>query len=274
MAYAKTFLKWAGGKYRILDRIIPELNTHPHGRLIEPFMGSGVVWLNAPQKEVIANDINADLFFLYQILAKQGETFIQKAMGKFNIKNNTKEEYTKLRNKFNDLPFGEERAEIFIYLNRHSFNGLCRYNSRGGFNVPYGQYSNPSFPEKEMKKCLEVIKNRRIVFSQKNFAEIMPEAQPGDVIYADPPYAPLSGTANFTQYTKNGFNEKEQQKLANLANQLSQKGVKIIISNHDNEITRNLYKKATRIESFLVRRSISAKASSRMNAGELIAIWD
>lgn len=274
MAYIRPFLKWAGGKHRVLDHIIPELNTRPSGRLIEPFMGSGVVWLNAPQKEVIANDINVDLVSLYQTLAAQGEVYIQEAMKQFSSENNTKEQYAKLKKKFNTLPFGPERAALFIYFNRHGFNGMCRYNSRGEFNIPFGQYANPSFPEVAMRQWLEVIKNKQITFQQKNFVEVMLEAKHGDVIYADPPYVPLSTTASFTQYAKEGFDATAQQQLANLANELADKGIKVVISNHDNEITRKLYENATRIEAFSVRRSISAKASSRVKASELLAVWE
>ena len=274
MTYIRPFLKWAGGKHRVLDHIIPELNTHPHGLLIEPFMGSGVVWLNAPQKKIVANDINADLVSLYQALAEKGEAYIQTAMKQFSIKNNTKEQYAKLKNKFNILPFGPERAALFIYLNRHGFNGMCRYNSRGEFNIPYGKYTSPSFPEMSMRQWLETYHTKKIVFKQQNFIDIMNTAKVGDVIYADPPYVPLTNTANFTQYAKEGFDSAAQQQLADLANNLSQKGVKIIISNHDNAITRALYEKSNRIKSFSVRRSISAKASSRGQASELLAIWD
>lgn len=266
----RPFLKWAGNKYRIIDRIQEAL---PEGkRLIEAFAGSAAVFLNTDYDHYIINDNNPDLIHLYTILKKEGAAFIKKCRYYFTPHFNNEEQYYKLRKRFNDTNDRHKRAVLFVYLNRHGYNGLCRYNLKGGYNVPFGRYKSPYFPEKEMLTFHEKAKNADFVLS--GFEEIIQSAKKGDVIYCDPPYVPLSSSANFTSYNMDGFNMEKQQQLADLANETSAKGIPILISNHNTSFTRKAYAKANKITKFHVQRFISCNGKKRGTAGELLALFE
>lgn len=149
---------------------------------------------------------------------------------------------------------------------------MCRYNLKGGYNVPFGRYKAPYFPEKEMLAFFEKAQNAEFVLS--GFKEVIQSAKKGDVIYCDPPYVPLSPSANFTNYSKTGFNMEEQQQLADLASEVSIKGIPILISNHNTSFTRKAYDKANKITKFHVQRFISCNGKKRETAGELLALFN
>lgn len=267
--YQKSFLKWAGGKYKLLPRIFAALPNSR--RLIEPFAGSAVVSLNAPQSIKLASDSNGDLINLYTVVAEQSELFILECSALFTPSHNSREVFEALRREFNASNDPFRRSVIFVYLNRHCFNGLCRYNSKGFFNVPFGKYTNPQFPLREVLKFANAASS--IQFKNVSFEEAMLSATVGDVVYCDPPYVPLSMTANFTGYTEGSFGPIEQERLAQLARELQSNGIPVIISNHDTEFTRDLYKDAA-IETFGVQRNISRDGSNRGHAPELLAIFE
>lgn len=265
----RPFLKWAGNKYRIIDRVRDAL---PEGkRLIEAFAGSCAVFLNTDYEHYIINDNNPDLIHLYNILKKDGAAFIKKCRYYFSPRFNNEEQYYKLRQKFNDSNDTYKRAILFVYLNRHGYNGLCRYNLKGGYNVPFGRYKSPYFPEKEMLVFHAKAKNAEFVLS--SFEDVIQSANKGDVIYCDPPYVPLSSSANFTSYSAGGFNTEKQQQLADLANETSDKGIPILISNHNTAFTRKAYNNA-KITKFHVQRFISCNGKKRGTAGELLALFE
>lgn len=229
----KPFLKWAGNKLVIVERIrklLPE-----GGRLVEPFVGSAAVFLNTDYPHALLADSNPDLIDLYQLLQKEGEVFIRLCARLFTPENNSAEAYYALREEFNRTRNKRRKAALFLYLNRHGYNGLCRYNASGEFNVPQGRYKKPYFPADEMRVFHAKAQNAR--FMVADFREVMRQANPGDVVYCDPPYMPLSPTANFTSYNARGFGEEEQQMLARLAEELSARGVPVVISNHDTTFT-------------------------------------
>lgn len=145
---ARPFLKWAGGKYRLLPAIAAHLPKA--SMLVEPFVGAGAVFLNLPFPRYQLNDINPDLIGVYRLLQQDSERFIRRAKRLFHPRNNTPERYYALRDRFNHSKSALERACLFLFLNRHGFNGLCRFNLAGGFNVPFGRYEKPYFPEKEL----------------------------------------------------------------------------------------------------------------------------
>ncbi len=264
----KPFLKWAGSKYKIIEKITASLP--PGNRLIEPFVGSGAVFLNTNYPEYLVADTNLDLINLYSCIKNQGSDFIDYAKQLFTTENNEQASFYRLRKEFNETHSLERKSAIFIYLNRHCFNGLCRYNSSNQFNVPFGRYRNPTFPDKEMIDFFH--KSQSVEFKVSSFIDTMEYATVGDVVYCDPPYAPLIQTSNFTSYTKNDFTLDLQRELADLALKLMNKGICVIISNHDTEFTRSIYKSAE-IVFFDVQRFISSKASTRTKAPELLAIF-
>ena len=264
----RSFLKWAGGKYRLLDRLAPHLQGK---KLIEPFVGSGSVFLNSTAERFLLGDINPDLINLYECLKKNKKSFIKKSTLFFTPAYNQQKVYLKLREEFNSIMVGERRALIFVYLNRHGFNGLCRYNKSGIFNVPFGRYTKPYFPENEMLHFIQQSKKAKFICT--DFITLMNRARKGDVVYCDPPYVPLSPTASFTSYAAQGFTYDQQVELAVKAQALSSRGVKVIISNHDTPITREIYQGA-QVESFKVARFISRDGANRKPAKELLAVFE
>ena len=277
----KSFLKWAGNKFRVLPDLLPHIGSPK--KYIEPFGGSLSVALNINAEEYILNDINQDLYSLY---TNVDEKFVNECKKLFTDENNTKEKYLELRKSFNTIKDCRERAKLFLYLNKHAFNGLSRYNSKGEYNVPYGRIAKDSktgekkiteayFPEQELNHFRDVFLTQKVNFFNTSFSDkfLYQNIESGDVIYFDPPYVPASETASFTDYAKEGFTYDQQVELVELAKSLAQCGAKTIISNHDVPATRELYKDAE-IYSIQVRRSISANKTSRKKVNELIAIYE
>ncbi|MDL2216417.1 Dam family site-specific DNA-(adenine-N6)-methyltransferase [Desulfovibrio sp. OttesenSCG-928-M14] len=266
----KPFLKWAGGKYRILDKILGEL---PAGiRFVEPFAGSCAVYLNVTAARALVCDANADLICLYQHIQQEGEEFILYCQSFFTPENNIKERYLEIRDEFNSCDNKRTRGALLLYLNRHSFNGLVRYNAKGGFNVPFGKYKSPYFPLQELQDFHLRTQEIETRFVCCDFRSVFAELEEGDVVYCDPPYVPLSASANFTAYAGNEFSLQDQQDLAMLAEAAHSKGIPVIISNHDTDITRNLYV-AAQVKLFDVQRFISRNGDNRAAAPELLAIY-
>ncbi len=267
-AVIRPFLKWAGNKFRIVDRVRRHL---PQGRrLIEPFAGSGAVFLNTEFDACLLCDSNADLISLYNTLRVEGGDFIEFCRTLFTPENNSAEAYYRFRDEFNSCVDARWRSALFVYLNRHGYNGLCRYNASGGFNVPFGRYSRPYFPAEEM--LLFHHKAAQATFHHEDFSKAFKRARKGDVVYCDPPYVPLSNSANFTSYSAGGFGLDQQSALAELARRSSAQGIPVLISNHNTEFTRQAYEGA-RIIRFNVQRLISCDGTNRRKAGELLALF-
>ena len=265
----RAFLKWAGGKYPLLDDIKKHL---PEGEcLIEPFVGAGSVFLNTDFSRYILADINSDLIGLYNIVKLRTDEYVSAAREMFTPENNAAERYYQYRDEFNQSQDPLRRAVLFLYLNRHGYNGLCRYNLRGEFNVPFGRYKKPYFPEEELYWFAE--KSRNATFVCEHYRDTMAKAVAGAVVYCDPPYAPLSATANFTAYHTNSFSIADQQSLAHLAHQLSvESQVPVLISNHDTELTRDWYQHAA-LYVVKARRTISRIILGRSKVNELLALY-
>lgn len=264
----KPFLKWAGGKHRLVERICREL---PPGRtLIEPFAGSAAVFLGSSFERNIVADVNEDLVSLFNFVKDAPDEIIAEIEQLFVPDTNKEDVYYDLRAEFNSSGHSIRKAALFVYLNRHCFNGLCRYNRSGKFNVPFGRYKGPAAPISEIRAF--AAKSRSALFLAADFKEVMRLAQPGDVIYCDPPYVPLSETANFTAYASGDFSAADQEDLARLARDLARMDVTVVISNHDTALTRDLYKGAV-FREFSVPRFISRDASNRLPAAEILAVF-
>ena len=265
MKKKRAFLKWAGGKYPLVDDIKRHL---PAGNcLIEPFMGAGSVFLNTEYDSYILADINSDLIHLYNAVKLQ-----QDARLLFTPQMNTSEEFYRLRQLFNQSKDTYLRSVLFLYLNRHCYNGLCRYNSKGEYNVPFGRYKKPYFPESELNWFSE--KAQKAIFVCQSYSTTMINATNGSVIYCDPPYAPLSSTANFTSYHTNSFSFQEQEHLAQLASMLAyERQIPVLISNHETVLTKEWYVKAKELHSVKVRRTISSNTLGRSKVNELLALY-
>lgn len=266
----KPFLKWAGGKSKLAPFIQINLPGCTRRRLIEPFAGSAALSLALDFDAYLLNDSNADLINLYRILKREKQEFIAYARSFFTPDNNQESRFYTLREQFNQSQELTERSALFIYLNRHAFNGLCRYNGKGAFNVPFGRYKAPYFPETEMLGFIR--KSDHIELMCGDFQTALAMAGDDDVVYCDPPYVPLSETASFTAYAQNGFDLNDQSRLAEIAKQTAKQSQGVLISNHDTAFTRKIYQDA-RIETIDVQRNIAAKGSSRQKVGELLAVY-
>ena len=265
----RAFLKWAGGKYSLTDTINKEL---PKAKtLLEPFVGAGSVFLNTDFEHYLLNDINSDLISLYKLLQTDVEPYIKEARSFFSAEFNDPERYYQIRERFNQSSDAFERSVLFLYMNRHGYNGLCRYNQSGKFNVPFGRYKAPYFPEKELRIFAE--KSQKATFTCQPFAEVMSQVEGDVAVYCDPPYAPVSEAAHFTAYAKQGFDLRQQQHLAEVALEINQtRGVFVMISNHNTPFTRDIYQDA-KLKKLSVARFISQKRDGRKKVSELFAIY-
>ncbi len=262
------FLKWAGGKRKIIDRIKEIL---PDGkRLIEPFSGSATVFLNTNYKKNLIADTNKDVINLFNHLKNEKKEFVDYCSQFFIPENNDPEKYYQFRKVFNETEETILRAALFLYLNKHGYNGLCRYNSSGGFNVPFGKYKNIRFPDNYMLEFINQTKDAKFV--TQDFEKTFSQARLGDVIYCDPPYVQQNASKQTFKYHKGDFGFAEQEKLAELAKITSKKGIPVLISNHLTEFTQEIYKGAE-LSTFSVRRSISCKGDDRKEAHEVLALF-
>ncbi|EAO4362882.1 DNA adenine methylase [Salmonella enterica] len=257
-----TILKWAGNKTAIMPELIKHLPAGP--RLVEPFAGSCAVMMATDYPHYLVADINPDLINLYLMIQKDHEAVIQIARELFKGFNSDVQ-YYRVRQHFNYSISNEvEKAAYFLYLNRHCYRGLCRYNLSGIFNVPYGNYKNPYFPEKEIRAFAE--KAQRATFICASFDETLAMLKAGDVVYCDPPY---DGT--FSGYHADGFTEDDQYHLASVLEHRSSEGHPVIVSNSDTSLIRSLYRNFTH-HYIKVKRSIGVAAGESKSATEIIAV--
>ncbi|WP_207005062.1 DNA adenine methylase [Trinickia mobilis] len=266
----KPFLKWVGGKSRVLQHIVSRL---PRGRrLIEPFVGGGAVFLGSDFEEYLLADKNAHLIELYQEVSTRPHAFIELAQTFFDEEYLSQSRYLEVRAAFNAEQDRLMRAAQFLYLNKFGFNGLCRYNRSGIFNVPYGRPARtPRLPVAEILAFSE--KAKRATFYPSDFVEVMASARPGDVVYCDPPYLDRDDASSFEAYSATGFDVARQRQLADLANDLAAYGVPVVISNHDCSTARELYAGAAEIHPYSARRSVSAARDKRGAVAEIVAVF-
>lgn len=271
----KSFLKWAGGKSQLVPKILSLMPLDASGRFFDVFVGSGVVALNVPHKRIVINDVNEGLMSLWWELQKEPGA-IRHCEHFFNPTTNSEEQYYRIRKLFNDKSEVHSfmRGAMFLYLNKHGFNGLCRFNKSGEFNVPYNHRKTcPGFPLEELENAVKWFKTKRVTIFNQDFRKIMRRAGKNDVVYCDPPYVPRNKTSAFTTYSKDGFRMDEQMALMLEAEKARSRGVTVIISNNDVSITRKLYDGADEIHEVSVRKSISCKGNGREKQGELIAVY-
>jgi DNA adenine methylase len=262
----RPFLKWAGGKYKTLPHLLPHFDKSVEV-FVEPFVGAGSVWLNTNYKSYILSDINSDLINVFKCLQMHGQAFIDYCK-EFFVDGNTEEKFLLNRSRFNNARDPSERSALFVYLNRHCFNGLCRYNSSGQYNVPYGKYRTMYFPEKEMLFFCE--KAKSAAFYCEDFSQTFNRIRDiACVVYTDPPYIATSKTSSFVDYYSGGFDLLKQEQLVN---EIKTCKGKVVASNSvTSDYLYNLdnFDEIIEIDS---SRSISASKSSRGKIKEIIAI--
>lgn len=270
-------IKWAGGKTRVMPQLLEHLPKADC--LIELFVGSGTVFMNTDYRRYVLCDSNRALINFFRVVTTDTERLINIARSMFHGDNEA-ERYYERRALFNSMQWSDTAkadsallyAALFLYLNRHGYNGLYRVNLKGEFNVPFGKYAEPYFPSDEMRLFAEKANDTNAVFIHcdfRNSIRYIVDLDFDKVIYCDPPYIPASETANFTAYGKPFTLDDHRALVAALVAVNRQYAIRSVISNSDTPETREIYS-AFNLHSLSVRRSVSAK--SRDMAGEVIGV--
>lgn len=262
--YPRPFLKWAGGKTRLISQYKDYFPQH-YQTYYEPFLGGGAVFFHLQPSHAVLTDINADLVITYRCVRDNLEELI--TLLQTHQQRHNSEYYYEVRNYHHGTNL--EKAARFIYLNKTCFNGLYRVNSQGKFNVPVGKYKNPGICQEEvLKLASQTLK--KVEIKQANFAEVLNYAtDTNDFVYFDPPYYPLNKTSNFTAYSNFSFDENQQIKLRDIFIKLADKGVKVMLSNSDCQLIRDLYSDFN-IHTISAARSINSHAQKRGKITEVL----
>ncbi|MHA1383964.1 MAG: DNA adenine methylase [Candidatus Helarchaeota archaeon] len=261
------FVKWAGGKRQLLSQLDTYL-PDSFNKYIEPFVGGGALFFYLLPKNAILIDNNEELINCYNVIKNNVEELIQSLKTHKNEKNY----FYDIRNVDRTDEFKKwsnvKKASRTIFLNRCCYNGLYRVNSKGQFNVPFGRYKNAKFcDERNLRAVHQVLQNVKIVLG--SFEKCLQYAEKDDMIYLDPPYFPISKTANFTNYTKEIFGENEQYRLKKVFDELDKRGCKVLLSNSYCEFILDLYKDY-KIEEVKAKRAINSLGSKRGKIKEVL----
>jgi DNA adenine methylase len=268
MANCTPFIKWAGGKRRVVSELEERL-PKKFNRYFEPFIGGGASLFHLQIEKSYISDVNEELINLYKTIRDSLDELIED----LSIHQNSAEYFYSVRSLDRDQKVYSqlsdvERASRFIYLNKSCYNGLYRVNSKGQFNTPFGKYKNPIYFEREnMERCSKFLKSVDIRVG--DFTIFKDEVREGDFFYFDPPYFPITDTANFTSYTKDGFGFHDQERLLNFAKEIDKKGSYFMISNSHSQETSDFYSEFN-IDTIDVGRAINSKGDSRGKIKEIL----
>ena len=270
----KPFVKWVGGKRQLmqdLENNFPKQFSTYH----EPFLGGGAVMFNLltkkPQLSCNVSDFNSDLILAYVTIRDKLEKLIESLENHSkNYHKNSTEYYYEIRKQEPKQQI--EKVSRLLFLNKTCFNGLYRVNKKGQFNVPLGRYTNPNIVNKEnLTAVSKILQSKKIKISCRDFEAVLGDAKKGDLVYFDPPYQPVSSTANFTSYTHRDFTEEDLERLAKLADQLHSKGCYVLLSNSNSKTVKDFFsKKHWKISSINVNRAINSNAQKRTGHKEII----
>ena len=265
------FTKWTGGKRQLLP-VIRELIPKTYNRYFEPFVGGGALFFDLAPKDAVINDFNAELINCYQQIKDNPQELVE--ILKVHQEYNSKEYYLDLRSADRDeridMMSEVQRAARILYMLRVDFNGLYRVNSKNQFNVPYGRYKNPKIVDEELIFAISVyLNNNQLEIKTGDFEKAVLDVQPGDFVYFDPPYIPLSETSAFTSYTHEGFSYDDQVRLRDTFKKLSDTGAYVMLSNSSSFLVEELYQDFN-IHYVEATRTNGAKSSSRGRISEII----
>lgn len=280
MKKVSPFIKWVGGKSKLIldiDKNLPKLVKNDF-TYVEPFLGGGAVFFhlisNYKIKKAYLNDLNIHLINTYLDLRDNYNhlcKFLKHIQLEYENSEDKKIYYLSKRKEFNLCKEGVEKSSLLIFLNKTGFNGMYRENSRGEFNIPFGDMKNPKIFNEELLSSVHILLNENdIEFSSKSFEELLPEDD-NCFFYLDPPYRPISKTSSFTDYTKNNFNDEVQKRLKKYCDKIDLAGNLFLQSNSysKDQFFQKLYK--SRIISKLeVTRTISADGSKRKKVSEIL----
>ncbi len=261
----KPVIKWAGGKSRMLKHIIPLLPKDIKN-YYEPFFGGGALYTKIEFQKGFINDFNPEIMNLYEVIKTKPQSLIK--LLKTHKKNDCFEYFQKIRemdrkNNFNNLDLVEKAART-VYLNKTCFGGLYRVNSKGYFNVPYAKNINGKeiLNEKNIMLWNEKLLNTKTKMTVGDFEDIIKLSGKGDFLFLDPPYFKWSNTANFTSYTKEGFDHDDQTRLRNCIIEADKRGVKFLLTNSGTKEVMDFYK-MFKVKRVPIVRTIAASKNKR-----------
>lgn len=266
-AAARPFIKWVGGKRQLLAELrkyVPQ----GYGTLHEPFVGGGALFFSLRPARAVLSDTNERLVRAYRGVRNDVETVIQR------LRSYPHDKAFFLRMREFDVdatPSDADVAAWLIYINKTCYNGLYRVNSKNVFNVPFGAYVNPTIcDESLLRACSKILQNAEIISG--DFEEVIERSKPGDFVYFDPPYVPLSATSSFTSYTSSGFGPEEQKRLRDVALALKESGRHVLLSNSSAGLVRELYSSDFAIVEVQATRMVNTKAEMRGKIAELLMV--
>lgn len=253
---ARPFLKWAGGKTQLLSELTA-LAPKKYGNYLEPFLGGGAMFFRMKPSKAVLSDFNQELILSYQVIRDNVEPLIEE----LRAYRNEEKFYYEVRSRDPETLTDVQRAARMIFLNKTCFNGLYRVNKKGQFNVPYGHSNRPFLDEKLLRRDAEALKN--VVLLRQDYLKTLQEnAAPGDFVFLDPPYQPVSKYADFKRYTRKFFYEDDQIRLRDEFRRLVDLGCHVLLTNSDAPFILNLYKDFE-IRVIETRRAISSNPKTR-----------
>lgn len=257
-------VKWAGGKAQLIPQLELLFPKMEYSLYIEPFVGGGAVFFHLLPPSAILIDSNEELINFYLEVRDN----LEELLSDLKKHKNTPEYYYSIRALDPRYLSPVERASRFLYLNKTGYNGLWRVNSQGKHNVPFGRYKNPKIvDEPNLRLVKEALRHARVICD--DFSRVLDFAQPGVFVYLDPPYYPLSDTANFTGYTSDAFGPEDQKRLAGVFRELDRMGCLVMLSNSDTPFIRELYS-GYDIQVVCARRAINCRPERRGPITELV----
>jgi len=270
----KPFVKWVGGKRQLMQELENNLPKQ-FGTYHEPFLGGGAVMFNLltnePRLSCNVSDFNSDLILAYVTIRDKLEKLIESLESHSkNYHKDSIEYYYHVRKQ--EPKHQIEKVSRLLFLNKTCFNGLYRVNKKGQFNVPLGRYTNPNIVNKEnLTAVSKILQSKKIKISCRDFEAVLGDAKKGDLVYFDPPYQPVSSTANFTSYTHRDFTEDDLERLADLGDQLNSKGCHVLLSNSNSKTVKDFFsKRHWKISSINANRAINSNAQKRTGHKEII----
>lgn len=261
----KPFVKWVGGKKQLLEKL-GSCMPKDYNRYYEPFIGGGALLFNVQPKDAVINDTNSQLINVYNQLKTNIEDVI-KTVNTLDSKMCNEDYYLEIRDRYNSKikskELDAECASLMIWVNKHCFNGLYRVNSKGLFNVPYNNKVNGvSIDECNLRNISNYLNLNKVDIREGDFEAACSDVKKGDLVYFDSPYVPVSKTANFTNYTKDGFGLNDHKRLAKLFCTLDSLGAYIMLSNNDVPLVHELYSQFN-VTSVDARRAVNRDATKR-----------
>ena len=270
----KPFVKWAGGKRQLIP-ILNENLPQTFGTYFEPFLGGGALLFHIlterQDQKCSISDLNSDLVLAYTTIRNRiNELILSLKNHEKNYQKNSKSYYYSVRE---TSPRSDiEKTSRLIFLNRTCFNGLYRVNSKGKFNVPLGRYTNPNIVNEEnLRLVSETLQSHRISIQCRDFEAVLDDAKQGDLVYFDPPYQPVSTTANFTSYTNKDFTENDLERLVELCYNLDSKGCRVLLSNsYSKKVSSMFDENIWKIQKIEANRAINSNSKKRTGHFELL----